>query len=191
MSTLSLSTGMSIPIWSTACRQATRFRSVYSASPPEPTCAVRDAWYANREPLATRRNADVGARKVSGARHLAKVELDPRTYTRDVICIHIRRLAATRVDLSLSTGMSIPIFVRSSNGTIGVVKDHRIRLTDEDITLIQSALRARAAMTTGLRRHRVERLAERLGQGSRGNPKLIFDEPGQTHEDELESDELD
>ncbi len=71
------------------------------------------------------------------------------------------------------------------------MKDHRIRLTDEDIALIQSALRARSAMTTGLRRHRVERLVERLGQGTRGNPKLIFDEPGQTHEDELDADELD
>ena len=82
-------------------------------------------------------------------------------------------------------------FVRSSNGTIGPVKDHRIRLTDEDIALIQSSLRARAAMTTGLRKHRVERLVERLGQGTRGNPKLIFDEPSQTHEDELDADELD
>ncbi len=104
-----------------------------------------------------------------------------------------RRSSPVPVDtsiLSLSTGMSIPIFVRSSNGTIGPMRDHRIRLTDEDIALIQSALRARSAMTTGLRKHRVERLIERLGQGSRGNPKLIFDELGQTHEDELDADEL-
>lgn len=68
--------------------------------------------------------------------------------------------------------------------------DHRIRLTDEDILLIVSALNARAAMTRGLRRHRVERLARRLDEGLRGNPKWILDELGQTHEDELDVDDL-
>ena len=61
--------------------------------------------------------------------------------------------------------------------------DHRIRLTDEDIALITAALRARAAMTQGARRHRIERLSERLAQGLRGNPKWLLDEYGQTHED--------
>jgi hypothetical protein len=68
--------------------------------------------------------------------------------------------------------------------------DHRIRLTDADITLIVAALRARAAMTKRLRRHRIERLAERLAEGQRGNPKWLLGEPGQTHEDELDDDEI-
>lgn len=67
--------------------------------------------------------------------------------------------------------------------------DHRIRLSDEDIALIIAALRSRAAMAGPLRRHRIERLADRLGEGKRGNPKWIIDEMGQTHEDELEDDE--
>jgi len=67
--------------------------------------------------------------------------------------------------------------------------DHRIRLTDEDIALIVAALRARAAMTRGMRAHRVARLADRLGEGMRGNPKWILDEYGQTHEDDLDNDE--
>jgi len=74
-------------------------------------------------------------------------------------------------------------------GTIGNVKDHRVRLTDEDLALVVSALRARAAMTRGLRRHRVERLAARLAEGVRGNPKWIIDEDGQTHEEDLDGDE--
>jgi len=77
-------------------------------------------------------------------------------------------------------------------GTIGLVKDHRVRLTDDDIALIVSALKARAAMTTGLRRHRVERLANRLAEGQKGNPKWVLsDELGQTHEDELAVEDLD
>lgn len=67
--------------------------------------------------------------------------------------------------------------------------DRRIRLTDDDIYLIVSALRSRAAMTRGLRRHRVERLATRLAEGGRGNPKWRLDEYGQTREDELEEEE--
>jgi hypothetical protein len=70
------------------------------------------------------------------------------------------------------------------------VTDHRIRLSDEDISLVVSALKARAAMTRGLRRHRIERLAERLSEGRRGNPKWLLDEVGQTHEDELELDDV-
>jgi len=67
--------------------------------------------------------------------------------------------------------------------------DRRIRLTDDDIALIVSALRSRAAMTRGLRRHRVERLALRLAEGGRGNPKWRLDEYGQSHEDELDEGE--
>lgn len=66
------------------------------------------------------------------------------------------------------------------------MSDRRIRLTDDDIQLIVAALRARAAATTGMRRHRVERLAERLAEGGRGNPKWRFAELGQTHEEELD-----
>jgi hypothetical protein len=63
--------------------------------------------------------------------------------------------------------------------------DHRVRLSDDDLALIVAALRARAAMTTKLRRHRVERLANRLAQMTPGNPRWIIDERGQRHEDEL------
>lgn len=68
--------------------------------------------------------------------------------------------------------------------------DRRIRLTDDDIDLIVAALRARAAMAGPMRRHRIERLADRLAEGGRGNPKWRLDEYGQTHEDELEAEEL-
>lgn len=73
-------------------------------------------------------------------------------------------------------------------GTIVPVKDHRVRLTDDDLALIVAALKSRAAMTRGHRRHRVERLAARLSEGSRGNPKWVLDEYEQTHEDELDED---
>lgn len=74
-------------------------------------------------------------------------------------------------------------------GTIGDMSDHRIRLTDDDIALIVAALTARAAMAGPMRRHRIERLADRLREGHRGNPKWLLDEYGQTHEDELEDDD--
>lgn len=77
-------------------------------------------------------------------------------------------------------------------GTIGLVTDRRIRLSTEDIALIVASLRSRAAMTRGVRRHRTERLATRLAEGQRGNPKWILDEMGQTHEEDLgDGDELD
>lgn len=66
--------------------------------------------------------------------------------------------------------------------------DKRIRLTDDDIALIVASLRARAAMAGELRRHRIERLANRLAEGGRGNPKLRLGEYEQTHEDELDAD---
>lgn len=64
--------------------------------------------------------------------------------------------------------------------------DHRVRLTDEDIALVVAALRARAAMAGMERRHRIERLAERLAENVRGNPKWIHSEPSQTHEEDIE-----
>lgn len=57
---------------------------------------------------------------------------------------------------------------------------------DDDIALIVSALRSRAAMTHGPRRHRVERLAARLLEGVRGNPKFSLGAYEQAHEDELD-----
>jgi N6-adenosine-specific RNA methylase IME4 len=63
---------------------------------------------------------------------------------------------------------------------------HRPRLTDDDLALVLAALRARSAMTTGLRRHRIDRLTERLAEGTRGNPKWIHGQYEQTHEDELD-----
>jgi hypothetical protein len=66
------------------------------------------------------------------------------------------------------------------------VKDHRLRLTDEDILLIVAALRARLAMARGSRAHRIMRLADRLAESSRGNPKWLLDELGQTHEEDLD-----
>lgn len=66
------------------------------------------------------------------------------------------------------------------------MSDHRARLSTEDINLIVASLKARAAMTSGLRRHRIERLAERLADMERGNPKWRLGEDSQTHEDELD-----
>jgi len=66
--------------------------------------------------------------------------------------------------------------------------DHRIRLTDDDLSLIVASLRARAAMAGQVRRHRIERLADRLADLARGNPKWRIEEYGQTHEDEIDWD---
>ena len=68
------------------------------------------------------------------------------------------------------------------------MKHSRPRLTDEDMALILAALRARAAMSGPIRRHRIERLAERLGENVRGNPKWIHSEDTQTHEEDLDWD---
>lgn len=64
--------------------------------------------------------------------------------------------------------------------------EHRVRLTDGDVMLICAALRARAAMTRGTRRHRINRLVDRLADMERGNPKWRLSEYGQMHENELE-----
>lgn len=74
-------------------------------------------------------------------------------------------------------------------GTIVLMADRRVRLSTADIALICSALRARAAMTTGLRRHRVERLAERLSEGVRGNPKWVHSIETQTHEEDIDPED--
>lgn len=82
-----------------------------------------------------------------------------------------------------------PLTPAEPNGTIGLMSDKRIRLSEDDIALIVSALRARAAMTRSLRRHRLERLVARLAEGGRGNPKFKLGEQEQTHEDELDDEE--
>lgn len=64
--------------------------------------------------------------------------------------------------------------------------DRRIRLSDSDIDLIVAALRARAAMAGDMRRHRIDRLATRLAEGGRGNPKFKLGEYEQTHEEDIE-----
>ena len=69
------------------------------------------------------------------------------------------------------------------------MKHIRPRLTTEDMALIRAALRARAAMSGPMRRHQIERLAERLGENVRGNPKWIHSEYTQTHEGDLEDAE--
>lgn len=66
--------------------------------------------------------------------------------------------------------------------------DKRIRLSDGDIDLIVAALRARAAMAGDMRRHRIERLATRLAEGGRGNPKFKLGEYEQTHEEDIEGE---
>jgi hypothetical protein len=68
--------------------------------------------------------------------------------------------------------------------------DHRIRLTEKDIEIIVKALNARLAMMRGLRAHRVIRLRNRLAECAPGNPKFRLDELEQTHEDEIDEDEL-
>jgi hypothetical protein len=64
------------------------------------------------------------------------------------------------------------------------MKDHRVRLTDQDVALIVASLAARAAMTTGLRRHRVFRLMSRLNEMTPGNPQWLLGELEQLHEDQ-------
>lgn len=42
-------------------------------------------------------------------------------------------------------------------------------------------------MAGPMRRHRIERLVSRLIEVSRGNPKFLFGEYEQTHEEELDN----
>lgn len=68
------------------------------------------------------------------------------------------------------------------------MNDHRVRLNDEDIALVVAALRARAAMAGPMRRHRIDRLADRLSDLAPGNPKWRIDEMGQEHEENLDQE---
>lgn len=74
-------------------------------------------------------------------------------------------------------------------GTIALMGDHRVRLSDDDLLLIVAALRARAAMAGQVRAHRIARLADRLAEGGSGNPKWRLGEYEQTHEDDLDATE--
>jgi hypothetical protein len=49
-------------------------------------------------------------------------------------------------------------------------KDHRVRLTDYDLEVIVSALRARLPMARGKRKERIEHLVLRLEEMAPGNP---------------------
>lgn len=71
------------------------------------------------------------------------------------------------------------------------MKTHRLRLTDEDIALLVACLSARLAMATGLRAHRIVRLRSRLLEGAPGNPKWTLGEIEQTHEEDLDLEDLD
>lgn len=77
-------------------------------------------------------------------------------------------------------------------GTSGPPKsaDRRLRLSEADVDLIVAALRSRAAMTRGLRRHRTLRLAERLADGRKGNPRWRLGEDTQAHEEDMDADDL-
>ncbi|SRR5258708_4733283 len=97
--------------------------------------------------------------------------------------------------LPYQNSLSIPVLkyrykIHIAYGTIGDMTDHRPRLSDDDMALVLAALRARMAMTTGLRKHRVERLVSRLAEMARGNPKLTLGELEQTHEEELDAEDL-
>lgn len=58
--------------------------------------------------------------------------------------------------------------------------DHRIRLTDEDITLITSALASRWAGSGEERKIHIERLIARLSDGGAGNPSWRLGEMSTT-----------
>jgi hypothetical protein len=57
------------------------------------------------------------------------------------------------------------------------VKDHRVRLTDDDLDLIVSALKARVAMAGPERAARIGRLVHRLTERVPGNPDFTIGTP--------------
>jgi len=54
------------------------------------------------------------------------------------------------------------------------VREHRIRLSDHEIELVVSALRARENGVSDARAAELEKLAQRLAEGVRGNPNWIL-----------------
>jgi hypothetical protein len=59
-------------------------------------------------------------------------------------------------------------------GTIGAMSDHRVRLDDEELALVVGALRARIPGVGRARSEQLARLADRLDEGKRGNPRWLF-----------------
>lgn len=62
-------------------------------------------------------------------------------------------------------------------GTNGGVKDHRIRLSDDELDIVLRSLRARAAGLRGDGQLKLLRLAARLDNGRPGNPDWVLDRP--------------
>jgi hypothetical protein len=60
-------------------------------------------------------------------------------------------------------------------GTIVLMRSHRIRLTDEELAVVVSALRARVAGLSTKRGRAVAQLATRLAECTPGNPYWILD----------------
>jgi hypothetical protein len=54
------------------------------------------------------------------------------------------------------------------------VNDHRVRLNDDELALVVSALVARRAGVSAERAAQLDKLATRLSEGKRGNPNWIF-----------------
>jgi hypothetical protein len=65
------------------------------------------------------------------------------------------------------------------------MSEHRLRLDDDDVELLMRGLAARLAMLHGMRRHRAERLLQRLSDLGRGNPQWRLDVYAQVHENDL------
>jgi hypothetical protein len=66
------------------------------------------------------------------------------------------------------------VTVVESPGTIGVARQHRVRLTDAELAIICAALRASVAMRKGNDQRVTWDLIQRLKECSPGNPKLRF-----------------
>jgi len=59
-------------------------------------------------------------------------------------------------------------------GTIDAVKQHRIRLTDDELGIVVSSLRARLAMSGAVRGVAIRKLIDRLSECTPGNPNWIY-----------------
>jgi hypothetical protein len=94
-----------------------------------------------------------------------------------VSCIGCHRVFATTRCFSWHRCYGVPFYLLTPaalNGTIDSMNVHRPRLTDSDMSLVVSALRARLAMTTGDRRRQCAHLIERLEDSGPGSPRQRF-----------------
>lgn len=66
-------------------------------------------------------------------------------------------------------------------GTIGPVKQYRIRLTTDDLDLIVAALSARYAGLSAVRRYHARELMRRLAEPEPGNPRWRFGVDGEAY----------